>query len=82
MARAARVSATGKKEGEEEQVVAGSLFILQGGPWSEGAVVEAVVGRGHGARDPPVATVTKVLTGEAHCQGFILFPFSRKTSRV
>ena len=60
----------------------GVVFILQGGPWSEEEAGDATVGRGHGASVPPVATVMRVLTGEAHCQGFLLFQFSRKTSRV
>ena len=37
----------GEKEGEEEQVVVGVAFILQGGPWSEEEAGEAT-----GARRP------------------------------
>ena len=78
----ARVSCTGGKEGEEEQHVVGGLLTLQGGQSAREQRGEGTVGRGHGASVPPVATVTMVLTGEAHCQGFLLFQFSRKTSRV
>ena len=68
-----RVPAEREKGGGREQVVEGVSFILQGGQGARGAAVEAVVGRGHGARVSPVATVT-MLTGGNPLSGFS--PFS------
>ena len=70
----------GKKGGEEEQVVEGEAFILQGGQGTRGAAVDAVVGRGHGDSELTVAPGRRRegerLTRVAHCQGFIFFQIS------
>ena len=68
-----------KKEAERSKWPRGVSVCLQGGPGTRGGAVEGMVTRRKAA---PVFPVTKVLTGEAHCQGFVLFKFPRKTSRV
>ena len=80
---APRVSAAGvKRRGRRSRWSRGSSLTSLGGQGTRGAAVEATGGHGHGASDPPVATVTMVLTGEAHCQGFVFFPVFRNSSRL
>ena len=59
-----------KKEGRRGRWSRGSLLASKGGQGARGAAVEAVVGRGHGDRDPTVATGTMELTGGSPLSGF------------
>ena len=59
-----------KKEGEESKWTRAASLTSKGGQGARGAAVEAVVGRGHGDRDPTVATGTMELTGGSPLSGF------------
>ena len=83
MAAALGFAAGEEKEGEREQVVEGGVFMLRGGPGSEGAVVEAPRRR-RSWRQCCHCRHRKKKGGVVGppCQGFFFFLFFRISSRV
>ena len=76
----------GQKEGRRSKWSRGCSLSTRWGARREGAAVEAVVRRGHGASDTTVAPGRRReeerLTGGSPCQGFPLFQFFRNSSKI
>ena len=77
-----RVAARGRKGGEREAARRGEPSYAPRGPGREGAAVEARATRRQAAAVFPLSPQGEGMTGGSPCQGFLLFPFFRKTSSL